>query len=140
MDEFDFIEQGPESPPLAYPGRLTIFRTGNKLELPAIIRELSTSGAAVELDLGYLRHLPDQMAENRVRIECQSPGGESLLLVGQVKHLQRRGMDNCVLAEVAFDDVSLPQKSEIQALINAPNKDHRLLWGLWEDLSAGREG
>ncbi|MEW6188141.1 MAG: PilZ domain-containing protein [Thermodesulfobacteriota bacterium] len=115
-----------------YPVEFKIF-TQNPIMLQGILRDISMGGSCLEFEDPFRRVIVKEPTETTVKLILSIPGAERIFVLAKIRWIQNIKDTSTVKIGIAFNDLPPDQAEAISNLINMKNKDHNMMWNLWEE-------
>ena len=107
--------------------------TRNPVMLKGYLKDISLGGSCLEFDDPYKRIIVGEALHSTVRLSLGFPGSEKMVVLAKVQWISSLGNSTVIRLGIAFSDLTQEQLERIQMLIGMKNKDHNMLWNMWEE-------
>ena len=114
-----------------YPVEFKIF-TQNPVVLKGILRDISLGGSCLEYEDPYRRIILDDAVNSSVKLTLNIPGYDKLFILAKIRWITNIENTSLVKLGIEFSDLAPDQLHIINELIGMKNKDHNMMWNLWE--------
>lgn len=115
-----------------YPVEFKIF-TQNPVSFKGYLRDISLGGSCLEFDDPYQRVKIKEAERATLKLTLAVPEIEKMSVLGEVRWIKNIENTSIVRLGIELKDVTLSQMDLISKLVGIRNKDHNLLWTLWEE-------
>jgi hypothetical protein len=97
------------------------------------IENLSESGAGIIFEDRYGRVNGDDMKGSKMKLSIAMPSGEKVTLIAIVRWV-RKDVPQPFFIQVGiqFENIEEWQMEAMKKLVRVKNKDHNMMWNLWE--------
>jgi hypothetical protein len=102
------------------------------LSLKGYLKDISLGGSCLEFDDPFRRILPEEAIHATIKITIEVPGIDKMSVLGKVRWLKSVAGATTIRMGVELKEVSLYQIDLISKLMGLRNRDHSMLWNLWE--------
>lgn len=114
-----------------YPVECKIFlRT--PLSLQGYLKDISIGGSCLEFDDPFQRIPLDEVVHTTLKITLEVPGIDKVTVLGKVRWVKKAEDSSAVRMGVELKEVNMYQIDLIGKLMGLRNRDHSMLWNLWE--------
>lgn len=90
-------------------------------------------GSCLEFEDPFRRVVLKEPTETTVKLTLSIPGAEKIFILAKIRWIQNIKDTSTVKIGIAFNDLPPDQAQAISSLINMKNKDHNMMWNLWEE-------
>jgi hypothetical protein len=115
-----------------YPVEFKIF-TQNAVALKGVLRDISLGGSCLEFDDPYRRVVLKQAVNASLKLSLAIPGFDQMFVLARIQWIKNIENTTMVKLGIEFTDVTMDQVDLIDKLVGMRNKDHNMLWNLWEE-------
>jgi c-di-GMP-binding flagellar brake protein YcgR len=115
-----------------YPVEFKIF-TQNPLSLKGVLRDISQGGSCLEFDDPYKRLIFQEALQSTLKLTLSISGFEKKFVLAKIQWIRNVEDTSMVKLGIEFKDVTMDQIELIDKLLGMRNKDHNMLWNLWEE-------
>jgi len=115
-----------------YPVEFKVF-TQNPVVLKGILRDISMGGSCLEFEDPYKRVILKDAANSSVKLTLSIPGSEKIFILAKIRWIRNVNNTSTVKIGISFNDLPAEQENAISQLIGMKNKDHNMMWNLWEE-------
>lgn len=115
-----------------YPVEFKIF-TQNPLALKGVLRDISRGGSCLEFDDPYRRVIFQEALQATLKLTLSVPGFEKKFVLAKIQWIRNVEESFMVKLGIEFKEVTMDQIELIEKLVGMRNKDHNMLWNLWEE-------
>lgn len=118
----------------AYPIEIKILtHHSDSPSIHGYMENVSLSGLGILFEDRYGRVKTDDLKRSKVKITIIMPHGEKVVVVCTIRWVRKDAPQPFfVQLGIQFDDIEDWQLEAIKKLINIKNKDHNMMWNLWE--------
>ena len=102
------------------------------LSLKGYLKDISLGGSCLEFDDPFRRILPEEVLHATIKITIEVPGIDKMAVLGKVRWIKPVEGSTTVRMGVELKEVSMYQIELISKLMGLRNRDHSMLWNLWE--------
>ncbi len=133
--EFDIERREHKRAEFAYPAVIKVFTDRSEsIDIKAYLDNISMGGACIQFEDRYGRVKADELHKGKVKITITMPDGEKITFLSSVKRVQENVPRKFFIElGVGFDNVEDWQIDAIKTLVTMKNKDHNMMWSLWEN-------
>ncbi len=120
----------------AYPVKFSVFCPSlESMTFNGYIKNMSMSGAGLECEDRYGRFNIEEIKSSRMRLEISVPQGKQIVLFSSVRWIKRQtaAQGFYYYMGLEFIDIEDWQIEQIEGFMDLRNKDHKMMWNLWED-------
>ena len=114
-----------------YPIEFKIF-TDNPVVLKGILRDISLGGSCIEFEDPYKRIILDDAVNTSVKLTLSIPGHDKVFILAEIRWITNIENTSTVKLGIEFSDLNHEQARIIEELMGMKNKDHNMMWNLWE--------
>jgi hypothetical protein len=135
MNDSSFFDQRRhERSSFAYPVEIKILHQGDEMvTFSGYMENISVSGAGIYFEDRYGRVNIRELHESKVKISITMPNGEKIVLISNPRWIRKDVPQRLYIqAGLEFEHVEPWQLDAIKNLIRLKNKDHNMMWNLWE--------
>jgi len=115
-----------------YPVEFKIF-TQSPVSLKGYLRDISLGGSCLEFDDPYRRVILKEALRATLKLSMSVPGFEKMFVLAKIQWITSVENTSMVKLGIEFKDVTMDQIDLINRLVGIRNKDHNMLWNLWEE-------
>ncbi|RJQ18078.1 MAG: PilZ domain-containing protein [Nitrospiraceae bacterium] len=117
-----------------YPVKFKVFRkTSGHSSFNGYLRDISIDGASLEFEDKYGRFSLKEANKSSIKISFSIPHEGKVNIFARIKWVKKSGSNgNCLSIGIEFKDMESWQLDTIEKLIGMKNKDHNMMWNLWE--------
>lgn len=117
---------------LTYPVECKLFLQ-TPLILKGFLRDISLSGSCLEFDDPFRRIIPEEALKAPLKLSLAVPGIDKMSVLGKVRWIKKLEDSTAVRMGIELTEVSMYQVDLISKLLGLRNRDHSMLWNLWEE-------
>lgn len=109
------------------------FKSINQTNFNGYLKDISLSGARLQFEDRYGRFDTKDMQNMRLKLTFKIPGGGRTSVFAEIKWIRKAdSKDFIVKMGIMFKEMEVWQSDAIGKLIGMRNKDHNMMWNLWE--------
>lgn len=109
------------------------FQNTNQTNFNGYLKDISLSGARLQFEDRYGRFDINGMQHMRLKLTFKIPGGGRTSVFAEIKWIRKTDpKDFSIEMGIAFKEMEAWQSDAIGKLIGMRNKDHNMMWNLWE--------
>ncbi len=99
---------------------------------------LSMSGASFQCTDAYGLLGADNIVNARIKLKVSVPKHEQLILFARIRWMSKEDSAQklSIMIGVEFEKPEESQLDVLESMITLRNKEHKMMWSLWDDLSA----
>jgi hypothetical protein len=127
----------------AYPVKFSVFCPElESITFNGYIKNMSMSGAGLECEDRYGRFKIEEIKNSRIRLEISVPQGNQLVLFSSARWVKRQTAVQgfYIYIGIEFKDIEDWQIEKIEGFMDLRNKDHKMMWNMWEDYLEQKTG
>lgn len=109
-----------------------IFRTFKSLSFDGYLKDISLSGAGLEIADPYGRLDIDEAKSGRVILTLSIPHENKTHILAHIQWVKRKEGASRIKMGISFKDLDYEDLTAIERLIGLKSKDHNMMWNLWE--------
>jgi hypothetical protein len=96
------------------------------------LKDISLGGAGLEIEDEYGRFNVDQADRGRVKLTLSVPREDKIIIFAHIQWAKKVEGTSRIKMGVSFKDLDYRDLTVIEKLIGLRNKDHNMMWNLWE--------
>jgi hypothetical protein len=97
------------------------------------LKDISVSGACLQFEDRYGRFQVQEMNNAKIKISFNIPYGDKVSIFAQIRWIKKIDPRNFFIKMgIEFHNLEAWQIDMIEKLITMRNKDHNMMWNLWE--------
>ncbi len=118
----------------AYPVDIKFFSPHpDNTSFSSYMKDISVSGACIEFEDRYGRVNLEELPGFRVKITISMPSGGKISVLSRIKWIRKDTTRHFfIVMGVEFENMEDWQLEDIKKFISLKNKDHNMMWNLWE--------
>lgn len=97
------------------------------------LKDISASGARLQFEDRYGRFKTEEMNNAKIKISFSIPNGDKPSIFARIRWIKKVDPRNFIIKMgIEFQNLEEWQLDVIEKLIHMRNKDHNMMWNLWE--------
>jgi len=101
----------------------------------AFLDNISMGGSCIQFQDRYGRMPQQKIKDLRIKLKLFEPKGEDIFLLGVIRWTKSKKIDGkeFMLIGIEFESLQNWQSEKLEQFIRIKGKDHKMLWGLWDN-------
>ena len=109
-----------------------VSRTFESVSFLGYLKDISLSGAGLEIEDHYGRLNIDEAKNGRVILTLNIPHGNKTHILAHIRWIRKKEGASHVKIGISFKNLDYDDVTAIEKLIGLKGKDHNMMWNLWE--------
>ncbi|RJQ48806.1 MAG: PilZ domain-containing protein [Nitrospiraceae bacterium] len=121
-----------------YPVEFRLFSRGaDNVYFKGYLKDISVSGACLQYDDTYGRFNLEEMRNAKIKLSLSIPNSDKVIVFALIRWVKRIDIRSFSFKMgIEFQDLERWQLDVIEKLIGMRNKDHNMMWNLWEQYNS----
>ena len=117
-----------------YPAEFKLFAQNSEhASFKGYLKDISASGARLQFEDRYGRFKTEEMKNAKIKISFSIPLGDKVSIFALIRWIKKVDPRSFFFKiGIEFQDLEAWQLDVIEKLIHMRNKDHNMMWNLWE--------
>ncbi|RJQ51229.1 MAG: PilZ domain-containing protein [Nitrospiraceae bacterium] len=123
-----------------YPVEFRLFSQNSEhASFKGYLKDISVSGACLQFEDRYGRFDSKEMNNAKIKISFSIPDGDKTSIFALIRWVGKSVPRNfLIMIGIEFQDIEPWQLGIVEKLITMRNKDHNMMWNLWEQYESRR--